>query len=147
MFRTLLECFGPFQDASAYFVVLFRGDKYQRCADYAWRDQEGFAGGTCTCISHTYACFRRPFPVSCRAIRRALSLSSQVGIQNYSAAISCSFPPRQKRSDYSKLFVVLVVIGSVCTIIITSGFIYICWKRRLPATKTTVRYTPVAHCV
>lgn len=68
------------------------------------------------------------------------SLSSQVGIQNYSAAISCSFPPSQKRSDYSKLFVVLLVIGSVCTIIITSGFIYICWKRRLPAAKTTVRY-------
>lgn len=75
---------------------------------------------------------------------RALSSSSQVGIQNYSAAISCSFPPSQKRSDYSKLFVVLVVIGSVCTIIITSGFIYICWKRRLPATKTTVRYTSLA---
>lgn len=66
-------------------------------------------------------------------------LSRQVGVQNFSAAVSCSFPASQKRSDYSKLFVVLVVIGSVCTVIITSGFIYICWQRRLPATKTTVR--------
>uniref|UniRef100_H3DJD8 Uncharacterized protein n=1 Tax=Tetraodon nigroviridis TaxID=99883 RepID=H3DJD8_TETNG len=64
-------------------------------------------------------------------------LLPEVGIQNYSAAVSCFFPPSQKRSDYSKLFVVLVVIGSICTIIITSGFVYICWKRRLPATKTS----------
>lgn len=66
-------------------------------------------------------------------------LSRQVGVQNFSAAVGCSFPTSQKRSDYSKLFVVLVVIGSVCTVIITSGSVYICWQRRLPATKTTVR--------
>ncbi|XP_056886628.1 podocalyxin-like protein 2 [Takifugu flavidus] len=61
----------------------------------------------------------------------------EVGVQNFSAAVGCSFPTSQKRSDYSKLFVVLVVIGSVCTVIITSGSVYICWQRRLPATKTT----------
>ncbi|XP_029990961.1 podocalyxin-like protein 2 [Sphaeramia orbicularis] len=64
---------------------------------------------------------------------------NEVGIQNYSAASSCQTRPSQTRSDYGKLFVVLVIIGSVCTIIITSGFIYICWQRRLPATKTSFR--------
>lgn len=68
-------------------------------------------------------------------IRKSLD---KVGIQNYSAASSCQSRPSQTRSDYGKLFVVLVIIGSVCTIIITSGFIYICWQRRLPA-KTTFR--------
>lgn len=62
----------------------------------------------------------------------------QVGIQNYSAASTCQSRPSQTRSDYGKLFVVLVIIGSVCMVIITSGFIYICWQRRLPAAKTTV---------
>lgn len=65
----------------------------------------------------------------------------QVGIQNYSAASSCQSRPSQTRSDYGKLFVVLVIIGSICMVIITSGFIYICWQRRLPATKTTVSKT------
>ena len=69
----------------------------------------------------------------------------QVGIQNYSAASSCQSRPSQTRSDYGKLFVVLVIIGSVCMVIITSGFIYICWQRRLPATKTTVRKHPVVE--
>ncbi|KAI3369259.1 hypothetical protein L3Q82_007513 [Scortum barcoo] len=64
---------------------------------------------------------------------------NKVGIQNYSAASSCQSRPSQTRSDYGKLFVVLVIIGSVCMVIITSGFIYICWQRRLPATKTTFR--------
>ncbi|KAK7916316.1 hypothetical protein WMY93_012077 [Mugilogobius chulae] len=68
-------------------------------------------------------------------IRKSLD---KVGIQNYSSASSCQARPSQTRSDYGKLFVVLVIIGSVCTIIITSGFIYICWQRRLPA-KTTFR--------
>lgn len=68
-------------------------------------------------------------------IRKSLD---KVGIQNYSAASSCQSRPSQTRSDYGKLFIVLVIIGSVCTIIITSGFIYICWQRRLPA-KTTFR--------
>ncbi|TDH13572.1 hypothetical protein EPR50_G00034780 [Perca flavescens] len=69
-------------------------------------------------------------------IRRSLN---KVGIQNYSSASSCQSRPSQTRSDYGKLFVVLVIIGSVCMVIITSGLIYICWQRRLPATKTTFR--------
>ncbi|XP_069387817.1 podocalyxin-like protein 2 [Paralichthys olivaceus] len=69
-------------------------------------------------------------------IRKSLS---KVGIQNYSATSCCVSRPSQTRSDYGKLFVVLVIIGSVCMVIITSGFIYICWQRRLPATKTTFR--------
>ncbi|XP_029007008.1 podocalyxin-like protein 2 [Betta splendens] len=69
-------------------------------------------------------------------IRKTLN---RVGIQNYSAAGTCQSRPSQTRSDYGKLFVVLVIIGSVCMVIITSGFIYICWQRRLPATKTTFR--------
>nr|XP_046240995.1 podocalyxin-like protein 2 [Scatophagus argus]XP_046240997.1 podocalyxin-like protein 2 [Scatophagus argus] len=69
-------------------------------------------------------------------IRKSLN---KVGIQNYSAASSCQSRPSQTRSDYGKLFVVLVIIGSVCMVIITSGFIYICWQRRLPATKTAFR--------
>uniref|UniRef100_A0A1A7YXE5 Podocalyxin-like 2 n=1 Tax=Iconisemion striatum TaxID=60296 RepID=A0A1A7YXE5_9TELE len=66
-------------------------------------------------------------------IRKSLE---KVGIQNYSAATSCQSRPSKTRSDYGKLFVVLVIIGAVCMIIITSGFIYICWQRRLPAVKT-----------
>ncbi|KAF7664244.1 hypothetical protein LDENG_00182540 [Lucifuga dentata] len=69
-------------------------------------------------------------------IRKSLT---KVGIQNYSTAGSCQSRPSQTRSDYGKLFVVLVIIGSICMVIITSGFIYICWQRRLPATKTTFR--------
>ncbi|XP_076003239.1 uncharacterized protein podxl2 [Genypterus blacodes] len=69
-------------------------------------------------------------------IRKSLP---EVGIQNYSSATSCQSRLSQTRSDYGKLFVVLVIIGSVCMVIITSGFIYICWQRRLPATKTTFR--------
>ncbi|XP_077385581.1 uncharacterized protein podxl2 isoform X3 [Festucalex cinctus] len=70
-----------------------------------------------------------------------LSLN-KVGIQDYGAPSTC--PPRRspsQRSDYSKLFVVLVVIGSVCLAIITSGFVYICWQRRPPTTKANVRPT------
>ncbi|XP_035487877.2 podocalyxin-like protein 2 [Scophthalmus maximus] len=69
-------------------------------------------------------------------IRKSLE---KVGIQNYSASSRCQSRPSQTRSDYGKLFVVLVIIGSVCMVIITSGFVYICWQRRLPATKTTFR--------
>ena len=61
-----------------------------------------------------------------------------MGIQNYSAASSCQARPSKTRSDYGKLFVVLVIIGSVCMVIITSGVIYICWQRRLPSVKTMV---------
>ncbi|CAN9512208.1 unnamed protein product [Ophioblennius macclurei] len=69
-------------------------------------------------------------------IRKCLNT---LGIQNYSEASSCHSRPSQTRSDYGKLFVVLVIIGSVCMVIITSGIIYICWQRRPPATKTTFR--------
>ncbi|CAB1436150.1 unnamed protein product [Pleuronectes platessa] len=69
-------------------------------------------------------------------IRKSLN---KVGIQSYSATSRCVSRPSQTRSDYGKLFVVLVIIGSVCMVIITSGFLYICWQRRLPATKTTFR--------
>ncbi|XP_073323718.1 uncharacterized protein podxl2 [Pagrus major] len=69
-------------------------------------------------------------------IRKSLT---EAGIESYSAASSCQSRPSQTRSDYGKLFVVLVIIGSICMVIITSGFIYICWQRRLPATKTTFR--------
>ncbi|KAA8593601.1 hypothetical protein FQN60_009717 [Etheostoma spectabile] len=41
-------------------------------------------------------------------------LLMNVGIQNYSSASSCQSRPSQTRSDYGKLFVVLVIIGSVC---------------------------------
>ncbi|PWA24297.1 hypothetical protein CCH79_00019990 [Gambusia affinis] len=60
----------------------------------------------------------------------------KMGIQNYSAASSCQSRPSKTRSDYGKLFVVLVIIGSICMVIITSGFIYICWQRRLPGMKS-----------
>ncbi|XP_013870795.1 podocalyxin-like protein 2 [Austrofundulus limnaeus] len=66
-------------------------------------------------------------------IRKSLDT---VGIQSYSAATSCQSRPSKTRSDYGKLFVVLVIIGAVCMIIITSGFIYICWQKRLPALKS-----------
>ncbi|XP_077582690.1 podocalyxin-like protein 2 [Stigmatopora nigra] len=62
----------------------------------------------------------------------------KVGIQDYGAPPTC--PPRRspsQRSDYGKLFVVLVVIGSICLVIIASGFVYICWQRRPPAAKST----------
>ncbi|XP_041080164.1 podocalyxin-like protein 2 isoform X2 [Polyodon spathula] len=58
-----------------------------------------------------------------------------IGIQNYTSATSCQSRPTQSRSDYGKLFVVLVIIGSICVVIIVSGIIYICWQRRLPKLK------------
>nr|XP_015203509.1 PREDICTED: podocalyxin-like protein 2 [Lepisosteus oculatus] len=65
-------------------------------------------------------------------IRRSLY---EIGIQNYTSVTSCQSQPSQTRSDYGKLFVVLVIIGSVCVVIIVSGLIYICWQRRLPKLK------------
>ncbi|TRY74099.1 hypothetical protein DNTS_026658 [Danionella cerebrum] len=65
-------------------------------------------------------------------IRRGLS---EIGIQNYSTVSTCHSRPSQTRSDYGKLFIVLVIIGSVCVLIIASGVIYICWQRRLPKLK------------
>ncbi|XP_053725273.1 podocalyxin-like protein 2 isoform X3 [Synchiropus splendidus] len=68
-------------------------------------------------------------------VRKSLN---QIGIESYSSASSCTSRLTKTRSDYGKLFVVLVIIGSVCMVIITSGFIYICWQRRLPSSKTTM---------
>ncbi|XP_069062360.1 podocalyxin-like protein 2 isoform X2 [Pleurodeles waltl] len=69
-------------------------------------------------------------------IRRNLA---EIGIQNYSTTTSCQSRPSQTRSDYGKLFVVLVIIGSFCIMIIVSGLIYICWQRRLPKLKNMSR--------
>uniref|UniRef100_A0A8C2PV73 BPTI/Kunitz inhibitor domain-containing protein n=2 Tax=Cyprinus carpio TaxID=7962 RepID=A0A8C2PV73_CYPCA len=69
-------------------------------------------------------------------IRRGLY---EIGIQNYSTVSTCHSRPSQTRSDYGKLFVVLVIIGSVCVLIIASGIIYICWQRRLPKLKNMSR--------
>ncbi|KAM9534327.1 uncharacterized protein ACWYII_039321 isoform 1-T1 [Salvelinus alpinus] len=69
-------------------------------------------------------------------IRRGLH---EIGIQNYSSASTCHSRPSQTRSDYGKLFVVLVIIGSVCVVIIASGLIYIFLQRRLPKIKTMTR--------
>ncbi|NXB04906.1 PDXL2 protein, partial [Cnemophilus loriae] len=60
---------------------------------------------------------------------------AEIGIQNYSTTTSCQSHPNQTRSDYGKLFVVLVIIGSICAIIIVLGLIYNCWQRRLPKMK------------
>ncbi|KFO14598.1 Podocalyxin-like 2, partial [Balearica regulorum gibbericeps] len=65
-------------------------------------------------------------------VKRSLA---EIGIQNYSATTSCQSHPNQTRSDYGKLFVVLVIIGSICAIIIVLGLIYNCWQRRLPKMK------------
>ncbi|KAM8799649.1 podocalyxin-like protein 2 [Eudromia elegans] len=65
-------------------------------------------------------------------VKRSLA---EIGIQNYSTTTSCQSHPNQPRSDYGKLFVVLVIIGSICAIIIVMGLIYNCWQRRLPKMK------------
>ncbi|XP_018602312.1 podocalyxin-like protein 2 [Scleropages formosus] len=69
-------------------------------------------------------------------IRRGLS---EIGIQNYTSVTTCQSRPSPTRSDYGKLFVVLVIIGSICVVIIASGLIYICWQRRLPKMKNMSR--------
>ncbi|XP_057410550.1 podocalyxin-like protein 2 isoform X3 [Balaenoptera acutorostrata] len=58
-----------------------------------------------------------------------------IGIQNYSTTSSCQARASQVRSDYGTLFVVLVVIGAICVIIIVLGLLYNCWQRRLPKLK------------
>ncbi|XP_058144748.1 podocalyxin-like protein 2 [Dasypus novemcinctus] len=65
-------------------------------------------------------------------IRRSLV---EIGIQNYSMTSSCQARPSQVRSDYGTLFVVLVVIGAICVVIIVLGLLYNCWQRRLPKLK------------
>ncbi|NXU51107.1 PDXL2 protein, partial [Turnix velox] len=65
-------------------------------------------------------------------VKRSLA---EIGIQNYSTTTSCQSHPNQTRSDYGKLFVILVIIGSICAIIIVLGLIYNCWQRRLPKMK------------
>lgn len=42
------------------------------------------------------------------------------------------------RSDYGTLFVVLVIIGVICFIIIVLGLLYNCWQRRMPKLKHVV---------
>ncbi|KAM4721005.1 podocalyxin-like protein 2 [Rhinophrynus dorsalis] len=65
-------------------------------------------------------------------IKRSLA---EIGIEGYSSTVSCHLRPNQPRSDYGKLFIVLVIIGSMCVMIIVAGIIYICWQRRLPKLK------------
>ncbi|XP_004646159.1 podocalyxin-like protein 2 [Octodon degus] len=65
-------------------------------------------------------------------IRRSLE---EIGIQNYSTTSSCQARATQVRSDYGTLFVVLVIIGVICFIIIVLGLLYNCWQRRLPKLK------------
>lgn len=65
-------------------------------------------------------------------IRRNLE---EIGIQNYSTTSSCQARATQVRSDYGTLFVVLVIIGVICFIIIVLGLLYNCWQRRLPKLK------------
>ncbi|XP_042195637.1 podocalyxin-like protein 2 [Callorhinchus milii] len=59
----------------------------------------------------------------------------EIGVHNVTFATGCQGRPSQSRGDYGKLFVVLVIIGSICVVIIVSGLIYICWQRRLPKLK------------
>ncbi|XP_051874437.1 podocalyxin-like protein 2 [Pristis pectinata] len=56
----------------------------------------------------------------------------EIGIHNITSSTGCQGRPSQPRGDYGKLFIVLVIIGSICAVIIVSGFVYICWQRRLP---------------
>ncbi|XP_053325257.1 podocalyxin-like protein 2 isoform X2 [Spea bombifrons] len=65
-------------------------------------------------------------------IERSLT---EIGIQSYSTTVVCEPDPDLPRSDYGKLFIVLVIIGSICVMIIIAGNIYICWQRRLPKLK------------
>ncbi|XP_075039735.1 podocalyxin-like protein 2 [Mixophyes fleayi] len=65
-------------------------------------------------------------------IKRSLA---EIGIESYSSTVSCQSRPSPPRSDYGKLFIVLVIIGAVCVMIIVAGLIYICWQRRLPKLK------------
>ncbi|XP_078066312.1 uncharacterized protein podxl2 [Mustelus asterias] len=59
----------------------------------------------------------------------------EIGIHNVTSATGCQGRPSQPRGDYGKLFIVLVIIGSICAVIIVSGLVYICWQRQLPKLK------------
>ncbi|XP_075430691.1 podocalyxin-like protein 2 isoform X2 [Ascaphus truei] len=72
-----------------------------------------------------------------RDIKRSLA---EIGIESYSTTSSCQSRPSQSRSDYGKLFIVLVIIGSICVMIIISGIIYICWQKRLPKMKNMLHF-------
>lgn len=63
----------------------------------------------------------------------------QLGVLEFGACSICAVQPAAARGDYSKLLVVLLIIGSVCLLIISSGLGYICWQRRLLAAKTLSR--------
>ena len=70
----------------------------------------------------------------------------QLGVLEFGAASSCAVQPAASRGDYSKLLVVLLIIGSVCLLIISFGLGYICWQRRLLASKTMVgTHTHIQH--
>ncbi|XP_036879939.2 podocalyxin-like protein 2 isoform X1 [Manis javanica] len=77
-------------------------------------------------------------------IRRSLV---EIGIQNYSTTSSCQARASQARSDYGTLFVVLVVIGAICVIIIVLGLLYNCWQRRLPKLKHVVTGRFLGACL
>ncbi|XP_038668081.1 podocalyxin-like protein 2 isoform X1 [Scyliorhinus canicula] len=63
----------------------------------------------------------------------------EIGIHNVTSATGCQGRPSQPRGDYGKLFIVLVIIGSICAVIIVSGLVYICWQRQLPKLKNMSR--------
>ncbi|XP_041048076.1 podocalyxin-like protein 2 isoform X3 [Carcharodon carcharias] len=69
----------------------------------------------------------------------------EIGIHNVTSATGCQGRPSQPRGDYGKLFIVLVIIGSICAVIIVSGLVYICWQRRLPKLKNMVSAVPKPH--
>ncbi|XP_043934403.1 podocalyxin-like protein 2 [Protopterus annectens] len=69
------------------------------------------------------------------ALQEAKLGLKEIGIQNVTSSSNCQSRSNPSRSDYGKLFIVLVIIGSICVIIIISGLIYICWQRRLPKLK------------
>ena len=73
-----------------------------------------------------------------RALAKAPGPSPQIGIQSYSTTSSCQARASPARSDYGTLFVVLVVIGALCLVIIALGLLYNCWQRRLPKLKQVV---------
>ncbi|XP_053576794.1 podocalyxin-like protein 2 isoform X2 [Bombina bombina] len=65
---------------------------------------------------------------------------AEIGIESYSSTADCQLRPNQPRSDYGKLFIVLVIIGSICVMIIIGGVVYICWQRRLPKLKSMLHF-------
>ncbi|KAM4650945.1 podocalyxin-like protein 2 isoform 2-T2 [Discoglossus pictus] len=65
---------------------------------------------------------------------------AEIGIESYTSTVDCQSRPNLPRSDYGKLFIVLVIIGSICVMIIIAGMVYICWQRRLPKLKNMLHF-------